>query len=459
MEKLPGLKQLLNEAKEALIVELWQEIQKLTAALATTGEAKPNKVPTKTSKNSSTPPSKGFKANIKPSKIEGVKRAGSVGRAGGGRELHPAPDQTIIAQLKNCPQCGEKVTAVAQKLQSVYEKIELPPIRPIITRIERYGGQCACCQAEYVAPVPLGMEPGSPFGSSIQSLVTYLRYTHAISYERLSSIFASVFGLKISEGAIANLLAKVKTTLDDQVSQILQRLRRAKLICSDETSARVNGQNQWEWVFQNQDVCLHVIRPSRGTGVINEVLGEHRPDIWVSDLFSAQKNHPAPQWQVCLAHQLRDCQYAMDAGDRIFAPGMKRLLLRAFIIHRRREKIDDARLKRYRENLQERLTGILNLAPHHPDGIRLRKRYGGLIDNLFLFLEDTGIPPTNNSSEQAIRMSVVFRRVTNGFRSSWGRDLFAAVRSVVNTGKRQGLTAYQSIQQALSIDGSLFSPS
>ena len=459
MEKLPDLKQLSNEAKEALIVELWQEIQKLTAALATTGEAKPNKVPTKTSKNSSIPPSKGFKPKIKPPKIEGVKRAGSVGRAGGGRELHPEPDQTIIAQLKNCPQCGEKVSATTQKLQSVYEKIEIPPIRPIITRIERYGGQCACCHSEYVAPVPFGMEPGSPFGSSIQSLVTYLRYTHAISYERLSSIFASVFGLLISEGAIANLLEKVKTSLDDQVTQILHRLRRAKLICSDETSARVKGQNQWEWVFQNPDVCLHVIRPSRGTGVINEVLGEHRPEIWVSDLFSAQKNHPAPQWQVCLAHQLRDCQYAIDAGDRIFAPGMKRLLLRAFIIHRQRENMDDTRLNRYRRNLQERLTKILDLAPQHPDGIRLRKRYGGLIDNLFLFLEDATIPPTNNSSEQAIRMSVIFRRVTNGFRSEWGRDLFAAVRSVVNTGKRQGLTAYQSIQQALSTDGSLFCPS
>jgi len=459
MEKLPDLKQLSNEAKEVLIVELWEENQKLTAALAATDQAKPEPSPKKTSKNSSTPPSKGFKANIKPSKIEGIKRQRSLGRAGGGRQLHPEPDQTIIAQLKNCPQCGEKVTAAAQKLQSVYEKIELPPIRPIVTRIERYGGQCACCQTEYVAPVPLGMEPGSPFGREIQSLVTYLRYTHAISYERLSSILGEVFGLKISEGAIANLLEKVKTSLDDQVTQILHRLRRAKLICSDETSARVNGHWEWEWVFQNQDVCLHVIRPSRGTGVINEVLGEHRPDIWVSDLFSAQKNHPAPQWQVCLAHQLRDCQYAIDAGDRIFAPAMKRLLLRAFIIHRRREKIDDTRLNRYRENLQARLTGILNLAPHHRDGIRLRKRYGGLIDNLFLFLEDAAIPPTNNSSEQAIRMSVIFRRVTNGFRSSWGRDLFAAVRSVVNTGKRQGLTAYQSIQQALSIDGSLFSPS
>ena len=47
------------------------------------------------------------------------------------------------------------------------------------------------------------MEPGSPFGSSIQSLVTYLRYTHAIGYERLSGILAEVFGLSISEGAIS----------------------------------------------------------------------------------------------------------------------------------------------------------------------------------------------------------------------------------------------------------------
>ena len=107
-------------------------------------------------------------------------------------------------------------------------------------------------------------------------------------------------------------------------------MRQAKLICSDETSARVNGQNQWEWVFQNPDICLHVIRPSRGAGVISEVLGEHRPQLWVSDLFSAQKNHPAAQWQVCLAHQLRDCQYAIDAGDRIFAKGDEEVIIKGF---------------------------------------------------------------------------------------------------------------------------------
>ncbi|MEG4590211.1 hypothetical protein QUA54_34215 [Microcoleus sp. MOSTC5] len=57
MEKLPDLKQLSNEAKEVLIVDLWEENQKLTAALAATDQAKPEPSPKKTSKNSSTPPS------------------------------------------------------------------------------------------------------------------------------------------------------------------------------------------------------------------------------------------------------------------------------------------------------------------------------------------------------------------------------------------------------------------
>jgi transposase len=270
---------------------------------------------------------------------------------------------------------------------------------------------------------------------------------------------AQVFGLEISQGAIANLFEQVKTRLDDQVTDILQRLQSSKLIGSDETSARVNGQNQWEWGFQNEEVCLHVIRPSRGASVINEILGEHRPDIWVSDLFSAQKNHPAQQWQVCLAHQLRDCQYAVDAGDTVFAPTMKKLLLRAFVIHRRRSQISASTLYQYRCDLKRRLTRTLALEPDNEHGIRLRKRYGSIKDHLFVFLEDASIPPTNNSSEQAIRMSTVFRQVTNCFRSHWGRDLFAAVRSIVNTGKRQGLTAYQAIQKALSTDGSIFSPS
>ena len=96
--------------------------------------------------------------------------------------------------------------------------------------------------------------------------------------------------------------------------------------------------------------------------------------------------------------------------------------------------------------------------PDNAQGRRLKKRSTAIQDHLFLCLEDASIPPTNNSSEQAIRMRTVFRKVTNGFRSDWGRDLFAAVRSIVNTGKRQGLSAYQAIQKALSPVRSWFEP-
>ncbi len=75
------------------------------------------------------------------------------------------------------------------------------------------------------------------------------------------------------------------------------------------------------------------------------------------------------------------------------------------------------------------------------DGIRLRKRYGKDRDSLFTFMSERDVPPTNNGSEQAIRPSTTFRKVTGGFRSNWGPDFHASVRSVLNTGRRQGMSA------------------
>jgi len=456
METLPALDRLSASEKDALIVALWAEVQGLRTRVAEL-EAKLHE-PVKDARNSSVSPSQTRKANTPTRPAKGTRREASVGRAGGGRPLHPHPDQVIIAKAKVCPHCGHGVPEAGQVLQAVYDKLEVPPVKPIVTRVEQYGGRCVGCGQPYVAPVPAGMEPGTPFGSSVQSLATYLRYTHAISYERLSALFGQVFGLDISEGGLANLFQGVKGRLDQRVADILTRLRSSRMICSDETSARVHGRQQWEWVFQNAEVCIHVIRPSRGQGVIQEVLGAHRPTIWVSDLYSAQKKHPAEDWQVCLAHQLRDCQFAIDAGDAVFAPRMKAVFLRAFAIHKRRDTLAASTLYQYRCDLQRRVHRCLALQPSNPHGRRLQKRYAKIQDNLFLFLDDATIPPTNNASEQAIRMSTVFRKVTNGFRSNWGRDLFAAVRSVVNTGKRHGLSAFQVIQKALSPMGSLFDP-
>ena len=89
------------------------------------------------------------------------------------------------------------------------------------------------------------------------------------------------------------------------------------------------------------------------------------------------------------------------------------------------------------------------LVPANPLAERLRKRYGKVRNSLFTFLEHPDVPPDNNGSERELRPTATYRKVTGGFRSNWGADLFAAVRSVVGTAARCGNDAYQAIRAVL----------
>jgi transposase len=440
------LERLSKDELIALVLAQMAQVEALTQRVAEL-EARLGEPP-KGSGNSSVPPSRDRKAN-RPQRPRGLRREASVGRAGGGRALHPDPDEVVIARLASCPNCAAAMAAADQELVERYDKIELPTVKPVVTRVERHGGTCRCCGTRVVAPVPQGLEPGSPFGAQVTALAVYLRYVQAVSYQRLSRLFADLYGLNISEGALANLFARVKPRFDDRVAAILERLRRSRLIASDETGARVNGRNQWEWVFQNDAVCLHVIRPSRGRAVVAEVLAGHRPQVWVSDLFSAQQGH-AEQWQVCLAHQLRDCAFAVEAGDDILAPRIKLILLRICAICRRADRLADSTFQQYRADLDRRLSAALALQPTNRHGIRLRRRFAKCRDNLLVCLTDRTVPPTNNASERDIRPSTIFRKVTNGFRSTWGRDLYAGVRSVLNTARRHRKSAFLAIAETIA---------
>ena len=229
---------------------------------------------------------------------------------------------------------------------------------------------------------------------------------------------------------------------------ILARLHRARIVCSDETTVRIDGRTHWNWVFQNEQVVIHVIRNSRAASVVTDVLNGHRPTIWVSDLYSAQQGH-ADLWQVCLAHQLRDCKFAIDAGDAIFAPRMKALLLRAVVLARRRAGLAESTRRTYQQRLDRELDKIMALAPTNQHGKRLRKRYGKVRSHLFTFLEHPDAPPDNNGSERELRPTATYRKVTGGFRSTWGADLFANIRSVIGTAARHGIDAYHAIHAIL----------
>jgi hypothetical protein len=51
--------------------------------------------------------------------------------------------------------------------------------------------------------------------------------------------------------------------------------------------------------------------------------------------------------------------------------------------------------------------------------------------------------------------TATYRKVSGGFRSDWGADLFAAVRSVIGTARRRGFDAYQAIRNTLQGQGAL----
>jgi transposase len=233
------------------------------------------------------------------------------------------------------------------------------------------------------------------------------------------------------------------------VAASLARLRRARLVCSDETSVRIDGKTCWNWVFHNDQVVIHVIRKSRAAAVVAEVMDGHRPAIWVSDLYGAQAGH-ADAWQVCLAHQLRNCQFAIEAGDAIFAPRMKALLLRAVVLARRRKNLAPTTRRAYKRRLERALDAVIALQPGNRHGQRLRKRYAKVRDHLFTFLDHPEVPPDNNGSERELRPTATYRKVTGGFRSDWGAHLFAAVRSVVGTAARRGIDPYHAIRSTLS---------
>ena len=80
-----------------------------------------------------------------------------------------------------------------------------------------------------------------------------------------------------------------------------------------------------------------------------------------------------------------------------------------------------------------------------------------MLAQLLVVMSDREVPTTNNGSEQALRMSSVFRKVTNGFRVEWGAELYGGVRTAVAMGRRQGLMSLAALRTTLE-EGSILSP-
>jgi transposase len=158
---------------------------------------------------------------------------------------------------------------------------------------------------------------------------------------------------------------------------------------------------------------------------------------------------PARKNQVCLAHLIRDVQYAIDSGDNVFAADLCHLLGRACRIGRRRELLSDATLKTYENRLEARLGELMARAPTHAAGVKLQNMIKRTRRHLFVFVTNRELPATNNGSGRALQPCAVFRKITNGFRTEWGAKLYADIRSAIETGLRRAIGALDAIHLTL----------
>ena len=349
-----------------------------------------------------------------------------------------------------CPHCRGDLAGAAQTPCERYEHIEIPQIRPEVTRVTLMGGTCPRCAKAFKAAPPAAMRPGSPFGTNLRALALHLRFSQHVGLARLRGLLRDVFGVGISQGGLVNLLRAAAAPFALQAARLGDRPRAGPVIASDETGLRIAGRNAWLWVMHHGDSAVFRADPSRGKRVLAAFLGEHRPDFWLSDRYGGQMGFAARGHQFCLAHLIRDAQYAIDAGDTGFAPGLLALLKRACRIGAARPRLSDRQLAAYHRKFVRKLSELLRQAPTQAEGKKLQAAIAKGRGNLFLFVTNRALEPTNNGSERALRPCATFRKVTGGLRTAWGASLYADLRSVLETARRRAIPPLQAIALTLT---------
>ena len=193
------------------------------------------------------------------------------------------------------------------------------------------------------------------------------------------------------------------------------------------------------WAFVTEGETLYVTG-SRSHNVPEKVLKEHN-GVDMHDGYSgyiklAKITGNEQAW--CWAHIIKDAkelmQYNKEEGEYVYNT-LEYVYSRAKnMLSKKPEALTESDLESlYEEFLQidvpyesKKCRGFVN------NQLR-RKR-----DDLFRFVINRSVEPTNNRAERAIRPIVTYRKVSGGSRSQKGADYFTRVYSVLESYRKKG---------------------
>lgn len=402
--------------------------------------------PPTSSSNSSQPPSQDQKRN-KPANRPKRKHGPPSGHLKYERQFVAEPDHIVPVRVTACPVCQSDLQAAPASLIDVTQITEIPVPTVQVIEVRQYAVTCPDCGQLYVATPPAGLEMNRSFGARLETTVVYYRQEQHMSYERTQAAMLNLHGASLSQGGIDQMMQRAGQAAQPAVAAIQTAVQQSPVVNSDETGARVDGQTWWHWVFCTMTAVLHVMAATRAAQVIWDVMGAAEAEVWGSDCLPAQLKAKAKRRQLCLAHQLRNLQAVVDRYPALgWAKAMQALFRAAIHLHHQRTALSPPQFQQQVSRLEKLGDWLLMRPLTQPEAVKLQRRYRKHRLSLFVFLERPDVPPTNNVSERALRSAVVHRKVTGGFRSTWGAKTYAALASVIDTEALKGVSAFAALQ-------------
>jgi hypothetical protein len=357
-------------------------------------------------------------------------------------------DAVIDVPLESCPFCGGPIDDVHAHEQFV---VEIPPVKPSVTQFVNHSGTCTRCgrrSRSRHADQTSGATgaAGVQIGPRALALAVDIKHRVGVVYRKVTGLFDMFFGLHVSPGALVRAEKRIAQSCEPTYQRLIEEVRHSPVVHADETGWHIATADKkaWLWVFATPGgETLYAIRTSRGKDVVDDVLGDEYVGTLVVDGWGAYKSLECRKAQ-CIAHLFRRCAELLEVqkrGSARFPHAVKEILTWAMDLKRvQLEGLWSTRLyRRQVRQLEADFDKLLHGQLTDPDNRRFAKHLRAHQDEVFVFLRDPAVAPTNNLAEREIRPAVLVRKISAGNRTPVGAHVHEVLASLSRTAERKGL--------------------
>jgi len=363
------------------------------------------------------------------------------GHPGVHRAVPAQVDEPVEVPLPACPHCG----GAAEGVEPIEQFIEeIPPVRPRVTRLVTYRGQCPHCgEVQSTHPLKTSDATGAAkaqLGPRAQALAATWNKQHGLTMRTTCRVLDPVAGLRLSPGGLAQVVQRVGHKAEAPSDALVVDVRAAAAVFVDETSWYLGGPGPWLGVFTTATETVYRVEPGRGRDVVTDTLGPDFTGVLVSDCLASYENVPY-RTHKCIAHHLKaiaEARQRPDTADPGYLDQWKLFFQTVIGIGRARPHMSVEEFAQRRGHLEAWLDRLLAAERTQPGDVAIRNRIGKRRASILVCLYEPAAEPTNNRAERDLRPAVMARKVSCGNKTEAGKRSFEVLRSVASSCWKRG---------------------